>query len=72
MCQLQVKHRIGVDDFDSYDFLTDFVGTVADTGCETFIVHARKAWLKGLSPKAESRDSGAGLWAGISAETGFP
>jgi tRNA-dihydrouridine synthase A len=46
-----VKHRIGVDDFDSYDFLTDFVGTVADTGCETFIVHARKAWLKGLSPK---------------------
>jgi tRNA-dihydrouridine synthase A len=46
-----VKHRIGVDDFDSYDFLSDFVGTVADTGCETFIVHARKAWLKGLSPK---------------------
>jgi tRNA-dihydrouridine synthase A len=46
-----VKHRIGVDDFDSYEFLTDFVGTVAAAGCETFIVHARKAWLKGLSPK---------------------
>jgi len=46
-----VKHRIGVDDFDSYDFLCDFVGTVAGAGCETFVVHARKAWLKGLSPK---------------------
>jgi tRNA-dihydrouridine synthase A len=46
-----VKHRIGVDDFDSYEFLTDFVGAVAEAGCDTFIVHARKAWLKGLSPK---------------------
>ena len=46
-----VKHRIGVDDFDSYEFLCDFVGTVAETGCQTFLVHARKAWLKGLSPK---------------------
>ncbi|MDA9570114.1 tRNA dihydrouridine(20/20a) synthase DusA [Porticoccaceae bacterium] len=46
-----VKHRIGVDDFDSYEFLTDFVGDVAEAGCDTFIVHARKAWLKGLSPK---------------------
>ncbi len=46
-----LKHRIGVDEFDSYDFLLDFVGTVAAAGCKTFIVHARKAWLQGLSPK---------------------
>ena len=48
---ISVKHRIGVDDFDSYEFLCDFVETVANTGCNTFIIHARKAWLKGLSPK---------------------
>jgi len=48
---ITVKHRIGVDDYDSYDFLRDFVGRVADSGCEVFLVHARKAWLKGLSPK---------------------
>ena len=48
---ISVKHRIGVDDFDSYEFLCDFVETVANTGCKTFIIHARKAWLKGLSPK---------------------
>lgn len=48
---ITVKHRIGVDDFDSYEFLCDFVGTVASKGCNTFLVHARKAWLKGLSPK---------------------
>lgn len=48
---ITVKHRIGVDDFDSYEFLCDFVDTVAKTGCQTFLVHARKAWLKGLSPK---------------------
>jgi tRNA-dihydrouridine synthase A len=46
-----VKHRIGVDDHDSYQALCDFVGTVSEAGCETFIVHARKAWLQGLSPK---------------------
>ncbi len=46
-----IKHRIGVDELDSYSFLCDFVGTVADAGCHTFIVHARKAWLNGLSPK---------------------
>lgn len=50
-----VKHRIGIDDFDSEDHLHHFVGTVADAGCEVFIVHARKAWLKGLSPK-ENRE----------------
>lgn len=48
---ITVKHRIGVDDCDSYDFLCDFVGTVANAGCKVFLVHARKAWLKGLSPK---------------------
>lgn len=49
-----VKNRIGVDDNDSYDFLSEFVGTVAEKGCETFIIHARKAILDGLSP-AENR-----------------
>ncbi len=46
-----VKCRIGVDDRDSYEELVDFVTTVANAGCKTFIVHARKAWLSGLSPK---------------------
>lgn len=50
-----IKHRIGIDDLDSYALLCDFVGTVAAAGCETFIVHARKAWLQGLSPK-ENRE----------------
>jgi len=50
-----VKHRIGIDDRDSYGELTDFVGTVAEAGCGVFIVHARKAWLQGLSPK-ENRE----------------
>ena len=50
-----VKHRIGIDDVDSYGFVRDFVGTVADAGCQTFIVHARNAILKGLSPK-ENRE----------------
>ncbi len=50
-----VKHRIGIDDIDSYDFVRDFVGTVADAGCRTFIVHARNAILKGLTPK-ENRE----------------
>ncbi|WP_300428073.1 tRNA dihydrouridine(20/20a) synthase DusA [uncultured Thalassolituus sp.] len=50
-----VKHRIGIDDQDSYEEMRDFVGTVADTGCKTFIVHARKAILSGLSPK-ENRE----------------
>jgi tRNA-dihydrouridine synthase A len=46
-----VKHRIGIDRIERYDFVRDFVGTVADAGCEVFIVHARNAWLDGLSPK---------------------
>jgi tRNA-dihydrouridine synthase A len=50
-----IKHRIGVDRTESYDFVRDFVGTVADSGCEVFIVHARNAWLKGISPK-ENRE----------------
>ena len=50
-----VKHRIGIDRTDSYDFVRDFVGTVADGGARVFIVHARSAWLKGLSPK-ENRE----------------
>lgn len=46
-----VKSRIGIDESDSYEELLHFISTVADSGCRTFIVHARKAWLKGLSPK---------------------
>ena len=46
-----VKHRIGIDDMESYDELSDFVSQISSKGCQHFIVHARKAWLKGLSPK---------------------
>jgi tRNA-dihydrouridine synthase A len=50
-----VKQRIGVDHRDSYGELRDFVGTLAAAGCRVFIVHARKAWLQGLSPR-ENRE----------------
>jgi tRNA-dihydrouridine synthase A len=51
-----VKHRIGIDRLESYDFVRDFVGMVAERGgCQVFIVHARNAWLKGISPK-ENRE----------------
>ncbi|MCG8991779.1 tRNA dihydrouridine(20/20a) synthase DusA [Laribacter hongkongensis] len=50
-----VKHRIGVDDVESFGFVSDFVGEVAAAGCSIFIVHARNAILKGLSPK-ENRE----------------
>ena len=50
-----VKHRIGIDDMESYDELKGFVEPVAAAGCSVFIVHARKAWLQGLSPK-ENRE----------------
>lgn len=46
-----VKCRIGIDDMDSYEAFNAFIETVAASGCNTFIVHARKAWLQGLSPK---------------------
>jgi tRNA-dihydrouridine synthase A len=52
---ITVKTRLGVDDHDSYGVLREFVARVADAGCRTFIVHARKAWLKGLSPR-ENRE----------------
>ncbi|MGA8050547.1 MAG: tRNA dihydrouridine(20/20a) synthase DusA [Burkholderiales bacterium] len=50
-----VKHRIGIDRVESYGFVRDFVGAVSEAGCRTFIVHARNAVLKGLSPK-ENRE----------------
>ncbi|WP_332740986.1 tRNA dihydrouridine(20/20a) synthase DusA [Hydrogenophaga sp.] len=50
-----VKHRIGIDRVESYDFVRDFVGTVSEAGCSVFMVHARNAWLDGLSPK-ENRE----------------
>jgi len=46
-----VKHRIGLDRDESYDFVVRFVDRVAQAGCNVFIVHARNAWLQGLSPK---------------------
>jgi tRNA-dihydrouridine synthase A len=46
-----VKTRIGIDDLDNYQFVRDFIATIADAGCETVIVHARSALLSGLSPK---------------------
>lgn len=50
-----VKTRIGIDEQDSYEFLTHFIDTVQASGCTDFIIHARKAWLSGLSPK-ENRE----------------
>jgi len=50
-----VKTRIGIDDRDSYEELTAFIDCVKQAGCNTFIIHARKAWLSGLSPK-ENRE----------------
>lgn len=48
---ITVKTRIGVDDHESYDYLAHFIAQVSLAGCQTFIIHARKAWLQGLSPK---------------------
>ena len=48
---LSVKSRIGVDDMERYDELSQFIETVHKAGCDNFVIHARKAWLKGLSPK---------------------
>ncbi len=50
-----IKTRIGIDDEESYEFLVNFIETVAARGCDQFILHARKAWLSGLSPR-ENRD----------------
>jgi tRNA-dihydrouridine synthase A len=52
---ITVKNRIGIDEQDEEEGLRHFIEVVAEAGCETFIIHARKAWLKGLSPK-ENRD----------------
>ena len=52
---ITVKHRIGIDRRDDYEFVRDFVGALQGAGCRVFIVHARSAWLKGLSPK-ENRE----------------
>lgn len=52
---ITVKNRIGIDDQEDYADLHHFIDTVSQAGCQTFIIHARKAWLKGLSPK-ENRD----------------
>ncbi len=49
--EVTVKTRIGIDDLDSYEFLCDFIAQVSAAGCRSFTLHARKAWLQGLSPK---------------------
>ncbi len=49
--EVTIKQRIGIDHMESYQELVDFMQPIIDTGCHTFIVHARKAWLHGLSPK---------------------
>ncbi len=48
---ITVKCRIGIDEHDSYEFLDKFVSIIKDAGCNDFIIHARKCWLQGLSPK---------------------
>ncbi len=53
--EVTVKHRIGIDEYESYEFVRDFVGLVSEAGCRLFVVHARIAILKGLSPK-ENRE----------------
>lgn len=53
--EVTIKHRIGIDEMDSYEHMHNFVASVASTGCRSFTVHARKAILQGLSPK-ENRD----------------
>lgn len=53
--EVTIKHRIGIDAMEDYTDMVKFVETIANTGCQTFIVHARKAWLAGLSPK-ENRE----------------
>ena len=50
-CPVTVKTRTGIDGHDSYEHLRRFVSTVSEAGCRTFIIHARKAWLNGLSPR---------------------
>jgi len=52
---ISIKTRIGIDNNESYEFLYNFVRIIAEAGCKNFIIHARKAWLKGLSPK-ENRE----------------
>ena len=52
---ITIKSRIGIDHQEGYDQLAAFVETVAEAGCEVFVIHARKAWLQGLSPK-ENRE----------------
>ena len=53
--EVTIKHRIGIDDMDDYRGMVNFIRPIAARGCKTFIVHARKAWLQGLSPK-ENRE----------------
>ena len=66
-----VKTRIGVDDRDSYEELARFVETVAESGCVVFAFHARKAWLRGLSPKKKQGSAALVLRRGLSHQARF-
>ena len=67
-----VKCRIGIDDHDDWPFLRDFVAAIADAGCRTVIVHARKAILKGTDAEAEPRRPAARLRARLAGEARVP
>ena len=67
-----VKTRLGVDDFDSYEFLVAFVDTVTQAGCDTWTIHARKAWLQGLSPKQNREDTTFNVQSRLSAQARLP
>jgi tRNA-dihydrouridine synthase A len=67
-----VKTRLGVDMHDSYEFLCDFVAAVAAAGCRTFVLHARKAWLSGLSPKQNREIPPLDYGRVIAAKRDFP
>ncbi len=67
-----VKHRIGVDGRNDYGFVRDFVGAIYEAGCRVFIVHARSAWLKGLSPKENREVPPLRLEAALMLKKDFP
>ncbi|MDX1900388.1 MAG: tRNA dihydrouridine(20/20a) synthase DusA [Gammaproteobacteria bacterium] len=67
-----VKCRIGVDEVDSYESLHAFIQTVSRAGCKVFIIHARKAWLKGLSPKQNREIPPLNYQAVIQIKKDFP
>ena len=68
---VSVKSRIGIDDMETYDQLSDFVSRIHEKGCQHFIIHARKAWLQGLSPKENRTIPPLKLSLGLSTQEGL-